>query len=171
MAQGTATLAARKDSAAVSRDCRRHLLLVEDEPGIADFLTRGLRAKGYPVTHTADGTHGHHLAATGGFALVILDWMIPGKPGRLVLDALHDSSPELPILVMSASEEARRYVTQMASGAIRFVGKPFAINDLLTTIRDLLEGFPRATLAVPRTGLPSAGPPAEWVNRDAGDND
>lgn len=142
MAQRTATPAARDDSAAISEDCRHQLLLVEDDPGIADFLNRGLSAKGYGVTDTADGSRGYLLAKNSAFSLVILDWMIPGKPGRQVLDALHDSCPELPIIVMSASEEARRHVAWMASGTIRFIGKPFAMSELLMSIADLLADVP-----------------------------
>jgi DNA-binding response OmpR family regulator len=142
MVTGTATVAARNDAVAVIRDYPSHLLLVEDEQGIADFLTRGLRAKGYRVTHTANGSRGHRLAENGAFSLVILDWMIPGKPGRLILSALQDSSAELPIIVMSASEEARRHVAQMTSRAVRFIGKPFAMSDLLTMIRESLADVP-----------------------------
>lgn len=141
MAPGTLTVVEQHDAVAARPDYRRRLLLIEDEPGIADFLTQGLRAKGYHVTHTADGSRGHRLAEDGTFSLVILDWMLPGTPGRLVLDALHDSSPELPIIVMSASHEARHHVAQIASRTIRFTAKPFAMRDMLTLIRDLLTNL------------------------------
>lgn len=145
MADGTATLAGRGDLAAIGRDYRPHVLLVEDEPGIADFLTRGLRAKGYAVTHAVNGSLGHRLAEKGRFSLVILDWMIPGEMGGLVLEALQRSSPGLPIVVMSASEQGRRHVAQIVSAPIRFIGKPFAMADLLALVGDLLsDDHPRA---------------------------
>lgn len=131
-------LATRDGSPTSSRHSPVDLLLVEDEPAIADFLIRGLRANGYRVTHTENGSCGHRLAESEEFSLLILDWMIPGKPGRLVFAALKDSAPQLPILVMSAGQEPARHVAQEASRSTRFIRKPFAMSDLLTQIEDLL---------------------------------
>lgn len=131
-------LATRDGSPTSSRHSPVDLLLVEDEPAIADFLIRGLRANGYRVTHTENGSCGHRLAESDEFSLLILDWMIPGKPGRLVFAALKDSAPQLPIIVMSASQEAARHVAREASRSTRFIRKPFAMPDLLTLIGVLL---------------------------------
>ena len=64
------------------------VLLVEDEPGIVDFLRRGLEAAGFAVEAAGDGVQGERLALTGRFDAVVLDLMLPRRGGLEVLGAL-----------------------------------------------------------------------------------
>ncbi len=64
------------------------ILLVEDEPGIVDFLTRGLRAEGFTVRSALDGCEGERIALRESFDMVVLDLMLPGLPGLDVLARL-----------------------------------------------------------------------------------
>jgi len=121
------------------------VLLVEDEPGIADFIARGLHSQGYAVAHVFDGVLGRRLAEGGFFDLVVLDWRIPGETGSAVLNSLSASSPELPIIVTSAGDEAAEYVVKSHANPVRFLAKPFAMKDLLSTMRELLAGAESGT--------------------------
>jgi two-component system, OmpR family, catabolic regulation response regulator CreB len=142
MSRDSAVLRARDDAASVSPASRKQLLLVEDESGIADFVARALRAEGYAVTHVSDGSRGRRLGEAGMFDLVILDWRIPGETGSAVLDALSASSADLPIIVMSASDEAARRLVSSYTESVRFIAKPFAVSDLLRAVHELLAHDP-----------------------------
>ena len=66
----------------------RHLLVVEDEERVANFVARGLRAEGYTVTVARTGPEGLDVARSGGFAVILLDLMLPGLPGQDVCQSL-----------------------------------------------------------------------------------
>ena len=68
---------------------RPRILVVDDEPEIRDFITRALVAAGYAVDPASNGADGLRQLAARGYALVILDLVMPGADGRAVLSALH----------------------------------------------------------------------------------
>src|SRR5437763_16196368 len=94
------------------------ILVIEDEPGIVDFLERGLAAHGFEVASALDGVSGTHkaLAATGD--LVVLDMMLPGRSGMDVLAALRDVKPGLPVIALPARGEVEARVAGLAAGAV-----------------------------------------------------
>ena len=61
------------------------VLLIEDEPGIVDFVRRGLEAEGFSVEAALDGIEGERLALRGGFDAIVLDLMLPGRSGLEIL--------------------------------------------------------------------------------------
>ena len=69
------------------------ILVVEDEPAIADFIQRGLQAEGYAVSCAADGLEGERRALADDVDLVVLDVMLPGQDGLGVLQAIRRRSP------------------------------------------------------------------------------
>src|SRR6516165_12471720 len=73
------------------------VLLIEDEPGIVDFVRRGLEAEGFAVQAALDGPEGERLALAGGFDVVMLDLMLPGRSGLEVLAAIRRARPALPV--------------------------------------------------------------------------
>jgi CheY-like chemotaxis protein len=75
------------------------ILVIEDEPAIADFVARGLGAEGYAVTCATDGIEGERDALREEVDLVILDLVLPGRPGLEVLRRLRAAKPELPVIV------------------------------------------------------------------------
>jgi CheY-like chemotaxis protein len=76
------------------------ILLVEDEPGIVDFLERGLQAEGFAVEVALDGLDGAASALRESFDIVVLDLMLPGIGGLEVLAKLRASKPQLPVIVL-----------------------------------------------------------------------
>ena len=70
------------------------MLVIEDEPGIVDFLRRGLEAEGFAVEAALDGVEGERLALKGGFDAVVLDLMLPGRSGLEILASVRTARAE-----------------------------------------------------------------------------
>ncbi|HWX86986.1 MAG TPA: response regulator transcription factor [Solirubrobacteraceae bacterium] len=115
------------------------ILLVEDEPGIVDFLTRGLRAEGFAVTSAADGRAGERMALRESFDMVVLDLMLPGVAGMDVLAKLRELKPELPVIVLTARGEIEDRVAGLDAGAVDYLVKPFSLAELLARVRAQLR--------------------------------
>jgi len=128
------------------------ILVIEDEPGIVDFLERGLRAQGFDVKTATDGESGATTAVAEDVDLVVLDLMLPGRSGIEVLGALRDAKPGLPVIVLTALGEVEHRVAGLDAGAVDYLTKPFSLAELAARIRAQL----RAAAQTPRTML-SAG--------------
>ncbi len=115
------------------------ILLVEDEPGIVDFLTRGLQAEGFEVRSALDGREGERIALRESFDMVVLDLMLPGLPGLDVLARLRELKPELPVIVLTARGEIEDRVTGLDAGAADYLVKPFSLAELLARVRAQLR--------------------------------
>ena len=111
------------------------IVVVEDEPAIADFLVRGLEAAGYSVALATDGPAGERLILEGEADLVVLDVMLPGKGGLEVLAAIRAVRPHLPVIILSAKGEIEDRVAGLDSGATDYVTKPFSVPELLARVR------------------------------------
>jgi DNA-binding response OmpR family regulator len=128
------------------------ILVIEDEPGIVDFLERGLRAHGFNVISAPDGESGLETALCADIDLVVLDMMLPGRSGLDVLTAIHDRKPALPVIVLTALSEIEDRVTGLDAGAADYLTKPFSLTELAARIRAQL----RAAAQTPQTTV-SAG--------------
>lgn len=111
------------------------IVVVEDEPAIADFLVRGLEAAGYSVALATDGPSGERLVLGGEADLVVLDVMLPGKGGLEVLASIREVRPHLPVIILSAKGEIEDRIAGLDSGATDYVTKPFSVPELLARIR------------------------------------
>src|SRR3954466_13152651 len=81
-----------------------HILVVEDETAIADFVQRGLEAEGYSVACALDGEEGERQALADAVGLVVLDLLLPARDGLAVLDSIRTSKPGLPVIVLTARD-------------------------------------------------------------------
>lgn len=115
------------------------ILVVEDEPGIADFLTRGLSEEGYSVVHAADGNHAWLRLKSETWDLVILDWWLPGEDGLQILKRFRQQNRSTPVLFLTARDGVSERVTGLDSGADDYLTKPFAFEELLARVRSLLR--------------------------------
>src|SRR2546421_2813867 len=111
------------------------ILIVEDEPGISDFLRRGLEAEGYEVACSADGTEGEAQALSGRFDLVLLDLMLPGRDGLEVLASIRRTLPGLPVILLTARGQVSERVEGLDAGATDYVTKPFSFDELAARVR------------------------------------
>ncbi len=111
------------------------ILVAEDEPAIADFIEHGLSAEGYAVTVAATGERALELALSEDFALMILDRMLPGRDGIEVLEALRTANPELRVIMLTARTGIDDRVAGLDAGAVDYMTKPFAFDELAARVR------------------------------------
>ena len=115
------------------------LLIVEDEKRLALSLAGGLRAEGYAVDVVHDGLEGLHLAAGGGYDLVVLDIMLPGMNGYRVCAALRAGGHDVPILMLTAKDGEYDEAEALDTGADDYLTKPFSYVVLVARIKALLR--------------------------------
>ena len=115
-----------------------HILIIEDEQRIADFLRRGLTYEGFQVDVRADGESGLQAARDNPPDLVILDVMLPGLDGFEVCRRLR-AGGTVPILMLTAKDSVADRVKGLDSGADDYVVKPFAFEELMARVRALLR--------------------------------
>jgi two-component system, OmpR family, response regulator MprA len=121
-----------------------HILVIEDDPSIADFLRRGLIYEGYSVQITAEGSAGLAAARDKPPDLVLLDLMLPGMDGLTVCARLRAAS-NVPILILTAKDAVPDRVKGLDAGADDYVVKPFNFDELLARVRALLRRRQPAT--------------------------
>jgi DNA-binding response OmpR family regulator len=122
---------ARED--ARSRPAR--LLIVEDEPRIADLLVRAFAVEGFTSEVVSDGRLAVRAATRVMPDAILLDLMLPGKNGLAVLPELCEQVPGVPVIVLSARRESSVRVASLRGGAVDFVAKPFSFDELLERLR------------------------------------
>jgi len=131
-----------------------HIVLIEDEPGIVDFIDRGLRARGFDVRAAMDGEAGLDLALAEQVDLVVLDLMLPRKSGMEVLREVSQQRPGLPVIVLTARGEVEDRVEGLDAGAVDYLVKPFALAELEARIRAQLRSARQAQpTTVRRAGI------------------
>jgi DNA-binding response OmpR family regulator len=138
-----------------------HLVLIEDEPGLADFMVRGLTLAGYHVDCAFDGEAGLELALGHSVDLVVLDLMLPRMGGTEVMHQLVDRRPGLPLIVATARGELEDRVGGLKAGAVDYLVKPFALDELEARIHAQL----RAARQAPETTLRGAGVTVDLMTR------
>jgi DNA-binding response OmpR family regulator len=121
------------------------VLLIEDEPGIVDFVRRSLEAEGFTVAAAFDGVEGERLALSGSFDAVVLDLMLPGRSGLEVIASLRRAMPSLPVLVLTARGEVEDRVAGLEAGAVDYLVKPFSVAELVARVRAQLRAIARAS--------------------------
>jgi DNA-binding response OmpR family regulator len=116
-----------------------HILLIEDEPGIADFVVRGLSEEGYAVTHAATGPSGWIELQRQTWDLVLLDWWLPGEDGISLLRRFRELNRATPVLFLTARDAISDRVAGLDAGADDYLCKPFAFEELLARTRAMLR--------------------------------
>jgi DNA-binding response OmpR family regulator len=144
---------------------RPSILVVEDEPGIVDFLQRGLRAEGFRVESTGDGLEGERRALSESFDLVVLDMMLPGRDGLDVLAATRRSKPGLPVIVLTARGEIEDRVAGLEAGAVDYLVKPFSLAELVARVRAQLRVAAQASAQASTTILHGADIEVDLLTR------
>lgn len=115
------------------------LLLIEDDPLLADGLARSLRQSGYLVDLAGDGRTAEHWLGSETYDLCILDLGLPDLDGSTVLQRLRGRKQGLPVLVLSARQALEERVRLLDLGADDYVVKPVALLELEARIRALIR--------------------------------
>ncbi len=115
-----------------------HVLLIEDDVRIVDFLKRGLEAKGYAVDTACDGQEGLDKGIQK-YDLIILDVLLPVRSGIEVCQTLRREKVTTPILMLTARDTLKDKIQGLEVGADDYLTKPFAFEELLARIKALLR--------------------------------
>jgi two-component system, OmpR family, copper resistance phosphate regulon response regulator CusR len=115
------------------------ILVIEDEPRILAFLSRGLEAEGFVVDGAGDGPAGLAHAVAGRYDLVILDLLLPKLGGLDLLRQLQRQRPDLPVVIVSARSDLPTKLRGFDLGACDYISKPFSFDELLARVRAQLR--------------------------------
>lgn len=153
------------------------VLVVEDEPRMAELLERTLREEGHQVVVACDGRAGFEIARSSAFDVIVLDLMLPGMDGLTVARRLREGHNQTPILMLTARDAPADIVHGLDSGADDYLTKPFSIEVFLARLRSVSRrgAIPRtvhlevgdvtldpATHSVSRAGEPLSLTPREY---------
>jgi len=125
------------------------VLVVEDDPSMAELLHRGLEDQHYVVSVAKTGIQGLDLAKKGSFAAIILDVTLPLLDGYSVATLLRNQGISTPILMLTAMDSVSHIISGLDAGAEDYMTKPFSFLELLARLRALV-----------RRGVKTA--PSEW---------
>jgi len=142
------------------------VLIVEDEPAIADAVRRGLEGEGIAVDVMGDGVDGLWAATENAYDAVVLDLMLPGLSGRDVLVGMRERGVWTPVLVLTAREGDEVQVGAFDRGADDFLAKPFSFDILLARLRALVRRGAPERPAVLSVGDLRLEPARRRVTRD-----
>ena len=139
------------------------ILLVEDDPKIASFILKGLKAEGFAVDHAADGEQGLDLALTEPYAAAVIDLMLPKLNGLELIKTIRREKVKTPVIVLSAKGAVEDRVKGLQTGADDYLAKPFAFSELLARVQALIR---RSTDAAEPTRLSFADLSMNLITRE-----
>jgi len=111
-----------------------HILIVEDEKGIVDFLKQGLEEEGFTISTATNGKDGLEMALSLPIDLVLLDWMMPKMTGIEVCKAIRKHK-NTPIIFLTAKDTVQETIEGLKTGANDYIKKPFSFDELLERIK------------------------------------
>jgi DNA-binding response OmpR family regulator len=149
-AAGGSSPSGRSSSAIKDALVPSRVLLIEDEPGIVDFVRRGLESDGLVVEAALDGAEGERLALSGEFDAVVLDLMLPGRSGLEILETVRSAKPSMPVIVLTARGEIEDRVAGLNAGAVDYLVKPFSLAELVARVRAHLRVVEQASASALR---------------------
>ncbi len=112
-----------------------HILLIEDEDRIVDFVLSGFNAAGLRADACTDGARGLHMALDGHYDAIVLDLMLPSMDGLTILKALRDAGRKTPVILLTAKTELEHRLSGFNAGADDYLPKPFFIEELIIRVR------------------------------------
>jgi DNA-binding response OmpR family regulator len=123
-----------------NRGCFMRVLMVEDEPRLAENVARSLReGAGYAVDIACDGQEGLFLVESNAYDVMLLDLMLPKIDGMELLQRIRQSGKHTPVLVMTARDDKESVVALLNAGADDYVTKPFDLGELLARTKALIR--------------------------------
>ncbi|MEO7358745.1 MAG: response regulator transcription factor [Gemmatimonadaceae bacterium] len=115
------------------------ILIVEDDPRLANLVARGLREQTYAVDVCGDGREAIVQAVVNEYDAIILDVMLPGKDGLTVIRELRERNLRTPVLMLTARDAIADRIAGLDGGADDYLTKPFDFGELLARLRALLR--------------------------------
>jgi two-component system OmpR family response regulator len=121
------------------------ILVIEDDPQIASFVTTGLQQAGFAVDRAADGDEGLQLAVTEPYDTVVVDVMLPKRDGLSLVEELRRQKVNTPVLILSAKRTLDDRIKGLQKGGDDYLTKPFAFAELLARVQALIRRANRET--------------------------
>jgi two-component system OmpR family response regulator len=141
----TATSSTRAASLVRTDGTPVRVLVVDDEPNLADLVTMALRYEGWDIRTANDGLAAVRIAREFKPDAVILDIMLPDLNGLEVMRRLRDESPELPVLFLTAKDAVEDRIAGLTAGGDDYVTKPFSLEEVVARVRGLMRRTAIAT--------------------------
>lgn len=116
-----------------------HILVVEDEKKVADFIKRGLEEEQFTVDVAYDGEEGVTKAESSAYDLILMDIMMPKKDGLTAIKEIREKNIQTPILCLTAKDTVDDIVTGLGTGSDGYLTKPFAFAELVARTRALIR--------------------------------
>jgi DNA-binding response OmpR family regulator len=132
----------------------RRILTVEDDSAIRRGIVDALSFAGFEMLEAPDGDVGLELAIRAEIDLLLLDLVLPGKPGLEILQEVRVARPMVPIIILSARGEENDRVQGLRLGADDYVVKPFSVRELLARVDAVLRRTPERPTDVSRAAYP-----------------
>jgi two-component system, OmpR family, response regulator len=145
----TTTSAPRPSSLLRTDGTPVRVLVVDDEPNLADLLTMALRYEGWEIRTAHDGLTAVRLAREFKPDAVVLDVMLPDLNGLEVLRRLRDDSPNVPVLFLTAKDAVEDRIAGLTAGGDDYVTKPFSLEEVVARVRGLMR---RTAIAIAESG-------------------
>jgi DNA-binding response OmpR family regulator len=114
-----------------------HVLIVEDEPEMAQLLAKGLREEQFEISLARDGRTALEKSAENFYDVILLDVMLPQMNGLEVARQLRSREQETPVLMLTARDTVPDIISGLNAGADDYLTKPFSFLELLARIRAL----------------------------------
>jgi len=116
-----------------------HILVVDDEPNLAELLTAALRYEGWSVRAVLDGQSAIRAARQDPPDAIVLDIMLPDLDGLTVLRRIREHDPEVPVVFLTARDSVEDRVAGLTAGGDDYVTKPFSLDEVVARLRGLLR--------------------------------
>jgi two-component system OmpR family response regulator len=113
------------------------ILVIEDDTEAASYLVKALGEAGHVADHAAEGETGYHMAAEGGYDVLVIDRMLPRRDGLSVIASLRAEGNTTPVLILSALGQVDDRVTGLRAGGDDYLPKPYAFSELLARVEVL----------------------------------
>lgn len=139
------------------------ILVVEDEIQLARFIELELVHEGYSVDKSGDGREALEMASNNRYDLVLLDIMLPGLNGLEVLRRLQKVK-QTPVILLTARDAVMDKVAGLDAGAVDYITKPFAIEELLARIRAALKHYGNNVLKEGKVSAALGMETSEWIH-------
>ncbi|MDR3657484.1 MAG: two-component system response regulator TcrX [Mycobacterium sp.] len=133
-----------------------NVLVVDDEPVLAEMVSMALRYEGWNIATAGDGSSAIAAARAQRPDVVVLDVMLPDMSGLDVLHKLREENPQLPVLLLTAKDSVEDRIAGLTAGGDDYVTKPFSIEEVVLRLRALLR----------RTGVTTVDSGAQLVVGD-----
>lgn len=120
-------------------DSNKSILIIDDEAGMRDMISRLFSDAGYETATAPDGAAGLQAAIAGDFDLVLLDMSLPKMSGLEVLNGIKENKPDLPVIMITAYGSTQTAVEALKLGAYDYIAKPFDVDEIQVIAERALE--------------------------------